>query len=35
MLTTAAVAASLHWWAERGAGRDADGAVSRGSAKMR
>jgi len=35
MLAKAAVAASLRWWAERGAGRDVDGTVSRESAKMR
>jgi hypothetical protein len=35
MLAMAAVAASLRWRAERGAGRDADGTVSLGSAKMR
>jgi hypothetical protein len=35
MLVKAAVVASLRGWAERGAGRDADGTVWRGSAKMR
>jgi hypothetical protein len=35
MLAKAAVAASLRCWAERGADRDADGTVSRDSAKMR